>query len=221
MFSIFRDADQMEAAEEQLIAMLASCQDTFELAAGAVFGEMDVKEAGDQLDMIDHDLNKTERAVRREMLVHGTVRGAEVDHGLMLTYMAIAKDIERIGDYCKNIWNLAQMGVNLSTGADRDELVSHRKRMASLIKESLEAFAEQDTDKVHKLIQGIDEDTSHYDDHIVEFVTADLPGRESAPRVLWYRYIKRISAHLSNVLTSVVMPVDRIDFYKKSKAVDS
>ncbi len=36
MFSMFRDADQMETAEEQLIAMLASCQDTFELGAGAV-----------------------------------------------------------------------------------------------------------------------------------------------------------------------------------------
>jgi hypothetical protein len=37
---------------------------------------------------------------------------------------------------------------------------------------------------------------------------------------LFYRYMKRISAHLSNVLTSIVMPVDRIDFYKKSKAVE-
>ncbi len=221
MFSIFRDADQMETAEEQLTAMLASCQDTFELAAGAVFGEMGVKEAGDQLATIDRDLNKTERAVRREMLVHGTVRGAEVDHGLMMAYMSVAKDIERIGDYCKNIWNLAQVGVNLSQGEDSDELMSHRKRVTSILHDSLEAFRNQDTDKVHDLIKGIDQDTTHYDDHIVEFVNSDLPGRVATPRALFYRYIKRISAHLSNVLTSVVMPVDRIDFYKESKALDS
>jgi len=221
MFSMFRDADQMDTAEEQLIAMLASCQDTFDLGAGAVLGEVDVSEAGDQLGRIDRDLNKTERAVRREMLVHGTVRGTEVDHGLMLTYMAVAKDIERIGDYCKNIWNLAQMGVNLSDGDDRDEILSHRKRVASLLKDSLTAFQNQDTEKVHRLIKEIEDDTSHYDNHIVEFVLADLPGRVAAPRALWYRYLKRISAHLSNVLTSVVMPVDRIDFYKESKAIDS
>ncbi|CAN5843411.1 hypothetical protein BH23ACT4_BH23ACT4_04750 [soil metagenome] len=220
MFSIFRDADQMEAAEEQIVAMLASCQDTFDLAAGAVFGELDVTEAGNQLGLIDRDLNKTERSVRREMLVHGTVRGAELDHGLMMAYMAVAKDIERIGDYCKNIWNLAQMGVDLSTGVDREELMSHRKRVASLLKESLEAFRSQDTQKVHSLIQGIDTDTTHYDEHIVEFVNSDLPGRQAAPRALFYRYMKRISAHLSNVLTSIVMPVDRIDYYKKSKAVE-
>jgi Na+/phosphate symporter len=221
MFSMFRDADQMETAEEQLVAMLASCQDTFELGASAVLGEMDVTEAGNQLVRIDRDLNKTERAVRREMLVHGTVRGAEVDHGLMLTYMAVAKDIERIGDYCKNIWNLAQMGVNLANGDDREEILSHRKRVASLLEESLVAFQKQDTVAVHKLIQGIDEDTTHFDAHIVEFVNSDLPGREATPRALWYRYLKRICAHLSNVLTSVVMPVDRLDFYKESKAIDS
>lgn len=48
---------------------------------------------------------------------------------------------------------------------------------------------------------------------------SDLPGRHAAPRALFYRYIKRISAHLSNTLSSVVMPVDRLDFYKESKAV--
>lgn len=221
MFSIFRGADQMEAVEEQLIAMLASCQDTFELAAAAVFGEQNVDEAGAQLGLIDHDMNRTERAVRREMLVYGSVRGAEANHGLMLTYMAVAKDIERIGDYCKNIWNLAQMGVDLSTGNDRQELASHRDRVRSLLTESLEAFRKQDTDAVHRLIQGIDVDTSHYDQHVVEFVNSDLPGREAAPRALFYRFLKRISAHLSNILTSVVMPVDRLDFYKKSKAIES
>ena len=125
MLSIFRDADQLENVEAQLLEMLASCEDTFDLATGAVFGEMDVTEAGDQLEVLDKGLNKTERAIRRELLVHGTVRGAEVDQGLMLTYMSVAKDIERIGDYCKNIWNLAQMGINFGGGDDRDELRTH------------------------------------------------------------------------------------------------
>ena len=51
----------------------------------------------------------------------------------MLTYMSVAKDIERIGDYCKNIWNLAQMGVNLSGGPDEEGLTKHRDRVAELI----------------------------------------------------------------------------------------
>ncbi|HIE21715.1 MAG TPA: hypothetical protein EYP73_03835 [Acidimicrobiia bacterium] len=144
-----------------------------------------------------------------------------MDMGLMLAYMAIAKDIERIGDYCKNIWNLAQMGIDLGQWTDREELLRHRARVAELLEAARDAFVAQDAEKVHELIPAIRKDTKHYDKHVVEFVKSDEPGHIAAPRALWYRYIKRISAHLSNVLSSVVMPVDRIDFYKKSKALDA
>lgn len=220
MFSMFRDADQLETVEKQLAEMLRSCQDAFRLGTAAAFGEQDVTEAGEQLDALDKDLNKTERAIRRELLVHGTVRGADIDQGLMLTYMSLAKDIERIGDYCKNVWNLAQMGVDLSGGSDEKELSKHRARVAELIKAALDAFSEQDAEKVHELIPMIKKDTQHYDSHVVQFVNSDLPGREAAPRALFYRYIKRISSHLTNILSSVVMPVDRLDFYKKSRAIE-
>jgi phosphate transport system protein len=219
MFSIFRDTDQLVTVEQQLIEMLANCRDTFRLATAALFGEEDVTKAGDQLDEADKDLNRTERAIRRELLVHGTVRGAEVDMGLMLAYMSVAKDIERIGDYCKNIWNLAQMGVDFSGADDAEELARHRARVASLIDAALKAFADQDADAVHEMIPSIRDDLAHYDTHIIQFVSSDLPGRYSASRALFYRYLKRISAHLSNTLSSVVMPVDRLDFYKASKAV--
>lgn len=219
MFSIFRDTDQLSTVEQQLSEMLAICQDTFRLASAAMFAEMDVTEAGDQLDSVDKDLNKMERAVRRELLVHGTIQGSEVDQGLMLMYMSIAKDIERIGDYCKNIWNLAQIGVTFSGADDLTELSKHRERVAKIIEKSLAIFNEQDAEAVHELIPEIKDDLTHYDDHVVEFVTSDLPGRYAAPRALYYRYLKRISAHLSNTLSSIVMPVDRLDFYKPSKAV--
>lgn len=219
MFSIFRETDQLETVEHQLIEMLASCQDAFRLGTAAVFGEEDVSVSGVQLEETDKDLNRTERAIRRELLVHGTVRGAEVDMGLMLVYMSIAKDIERIGDYCKNIWNLAQMGVSFDGADDIEELLRHRRRVASLLEKALKAFADQDADAVHEMIPTIRDDLQHYDAHIIQFVSSDLPGRHSAPRALFYRYLKRISAHLSNTLSSVVMPVDRLDFYKASKAV--
>jgi phosphate uptake regulator len=154
------------------------------------------------------------------LLVHGTVRGAEVDQGLMLTYMSVAKDIERIGDKCKDIWELTGMGANLSVGDDTEELLKHRGHVAQLIEWTLDAFTAEDAQKVHELISTIDDDAGHYDSHVLQFVQTDLPSRYAAPRALFYRYIKRLSKHLSNILSSVVMPVDRLDFYKKSKALD-
>ena len=221
MFSIFRDSDQLETVESQLQEMLASCQDAYQLATSAAFGERDVAKAGVELIALDKDINRTERAIRRELLVHGTVRGAEVDQGLMLTYMSVAKDIERIGDKCKDIWELAEMGANLSLGEDADELESHRAHVSELIAWTLEAFSTEDANKVHELIETINADAEHYDSHVVHFVTSEMPSRFAAPRALFYRYIKRLSRHLSNILSSVVMPVDRLDFYRREKALDA
>jgi len=221
MFSIFRDADQLENVEQQLAAMLAQCQDAYRLATEAVFGERDPVSAGRELLALDQEINRAERAVRRELLVHGTVRGTEVDQGLMLTYMSVAKDIERTGDKCKDIWELAEMGANLSAGDDIEELLKHRDEVAQLIESTLEAFTTEDTPKVHELIASIADDAEHYDSHVIHFVQSDMPSRYASPRALFYRYIKRLSKHLSNILSSVVMPVDRLDFYKKSKALDA
>ena len=220
MFSIFRDSDQLENVEQQLAAMLAQCQDAYRLATEAVFGERDPIAAGEELLALDQEINRTERAIRRELLVHGTVRGAEVDQGLMLTYMSVAKDIERTGDKCKDIWELTEMGANFSVGEDTEELTRHRDHVAQLIEWTLEAFTTEDADKVHELISTINDDADHYDSHVLQFVQTDLPSRYAAPRALYYRYIKRLSRHLSNILSSVVMPVDRLDFYRKSKALD-
>ena len=220
MFSIFRDADQLENVEEQLHAMLASCEDAFRLATTAAFGEADTSQTGVELRSLDKDINKTERSIRRELLVHGTVRGAEVDQGLMLTYMSLAKDIERIGDKCKDIWELAHMGANLSESENIDELQEHRAHVAELIEETLAALTAQDTDRVHELIPAIQADADHYDNHVFQLVMSTLPARDAAPEALFYRYIKRLSGHLSNILSSIVMPIDRLDFYNPDKAIE-
>lgn len=220
MFSLFRDADQLQHVEEQLVQMLASCQDAYRLATAATFGETDAQEAGAELKALDKEINRTEREIRRELLIHGTVRGTDVDQGLMLTYMSLAKDIERIGDKCKDIWEIADMGANLSQGEAVDELQKDREHIAELLEDTLDAFAREDSDKVHELVPGIKDADSYYDDHVQEYVMSDFPSRETAPRALFYRYIKRLSAHLANILSSIVMPVDRLDFYDPDKAIE-
>jgi phosphate uptake regulator len=221
MFSIFRDADQLENVEEQLDAMLNRGLQMFDLASDAIFGIQPVEAVQEELWSLDKELNKTERAIRRELMVHGTVRGAEVDQGLMLAYMSVAKDMERIGDYCKNIWDLAHTGVRLGDSSDTAELKKHASEVARLLATGTAAFVSDDLEAVHDLIPSIQDNESQYDKLVHQYVMSDEIGSVAAPRALFFRYLKRISAHLSNVLSSVVMPVDRLDFYKESKAIDA
>ena len=220
MFSIFRDADQLQAVEEQIDEMLKNARTMFDLAISALLGHRSPEDVSDELWELDKSLNRAERMIRRELLVHGTVRGAESDQGLMLVYMSISKDIERIGDYCKNIWDLADLNIDLRTGDDLVHLQDHAGEVAALLKSGTEAFLVEDADAVHELVERIIELSVHFDEHVDDYVTSEKPGYYAAPRALLFRHLKRIASHLSNVLSSVVMPVDRLDFYKKSKSVD-
>jgi hypothetical protein len=44
-------------------------------------------------------------------------------------------------------------------------------------------------------------------------VASDRPAGQAVAEALYYQYIKRIVAHLMNVLSSLVMPVDKLDFF--------
>jgi hypothetical protein len=36
---------------------------------------------------------------------------------------------------------------------------------------------------------------------------------QAVPRALAHRYLKRVVAHLMNLLTAVIMPLDRLDYF--------
>ena len=40
-----------------------------------------------------------------------------------------------------------------------------------------------------------------------------LTNDNAAGRALAYRYLKRVTSHASNVVTALVMPLDKLDFF--------
>jgi hypothetical protein len=49
-------------------------------------------------------------------------------------------------------------------------------------------------------------------------VLRDDSDGKSAITALTYRYFKRVTAHSMNVITSLVVPVDQLDYYDEDKA---
>jgi phosphate transport system protein len=220
LFSIFKGADSLRGVESQLDKMLSDCRQMYSLATSAIFGEAAPDSVSEELWSLDKGVNRAERAIRRELLIHGTVRHAEMEQGLMLAYMSVAKDIERIGDYCKNIWDLANHGVDLSGHDDSGMIRGHAMEVADMLDKGARAFVAQDEKQVHELIPKIEMAAAGHDQLVFEYIQSQGPGSIAAPRALYFRFLKRITGHMANVLSSVVMPLDRIDFYKGPKARD-
>lgn len=209
---------QLEEIEGLIIQMLLDCRHTFDLAINSLLGGTDPATVGKQISKTDVGVNKAERAVRKELVVHTSVRGASADLPLVLSFMSIVKDAERIGDFAKNIWDIAAAGVDLKDAHDSSVLLGYRDRTSAAIAETARVMRERDTAAAHEMIKGLDDFLDECDAAIMRQLGSEGPAADAVARALLFRYLKRISAHLMNVLTSLVMPVHRLDFYDEKKA---
>lgn len=55
---------------------------------------------------------------------------------------------------------------------------------------------------------------------IRELTASDLRTADAVCMVLVLRFYKRLVSHMSNIATSIVMPVDLIDFYDEPENAD-
>ena len=212
-FSFFRrgtDTDaRLDGIEETIARLLADDRHAFELAMSALLGEVDVDEIRKEVKRTDRQVNDGERAIRRELVVHASVAGS-LDTPALLVYMSIVKDIERVGDYAKNLLDLARDGVDL--GAHHN-WSSRRDGILQLIMDTADTFAVRDVERARELLQHGDELLDRFDDEVSALVRGEDTGPDPIARALALRYLKRVVAHLTNVLSSVVMPLDRLDYF--------
>ena len=208
----------LEEIELLIVQMLLDDRHTFDLAINAVVGGTKASAVGGEVRESDRRVNKAEREVRRRLVVHTSLRGKRVDLPRVLVSMSIIKDAERIGDEAKNIWDLADSGIDFSHADDLEWLTGLRDRTSRLIGECARIYQERDTEAARELIPDLDVILDEYDECIRQQIESALNPRDAVPRALLCRYLKRITAHLMNVLTSLVMPVHLLDYYDEAKA---
>ena len=220
VFELFkgRSGDsQVDVIEGQIGEMLAKTHETFVMAVDALFRRVDPIEIGKPLRKADKTVNKVERSIRRSLVVHTGVRGAEADAPLLFTYMSISKDIERVGDLTKDMWDLAIAGVDMSAAPNRDDIDAHASDIADLILDTAQVFAARDTEAATRFLNRADAVKEQYEDLMLDQLSTDQPSSVAVGRALLYRYVNRIVAHLMNVMTAVVMPLDRLDYWDEDK----
>ncbi len=214
VFSFRRDGDaeRLDRIEATLQQMIVDDMHAFGLAMSALLGQSSPHEIGAELRATDHRVNAAERDIRRELVVHASVHGA-IDTPAILIYMSIVKDIERIGDYAKNIFDLAADGADLSTGKYTGEITSVASEIPDFLESAAKAFHDRDAEASKTLLHRGDELLDRFDERVSALVREEHPDHQAVAVALAHRYLKRIVAHGMNVLSAVVMPVDRLDYF--------
>ena len=102
---------------------------------------------------MDKKINEFERDVRRKIMTHLAVGGKE-DVGSGLVLVSVVIDIERIGDYTKNIYDLAvNYPKRLEGGIYEDKLTQIEENTKSLFNQSVAAFKEQNIEIGRELMK--------------------------------------------------------------------
>jgi phosphate transport system protein len=215
-FRARRGGTVIDEVERTIVVMMRDGRDVFEAATGAVFGGGKSKETKREVKGTDRGINAAQREVRRALMTHSAVAG-DIDLPLVLAYMSVVKDVERVGDYSKNMYDLATLGVDFSVAADGEELLKYRDAVAQLISDAADAFEDHNEDRARTLVAKADGFLDEYDDHVFAQARSDGSAYDAVARVLFFRFLKRITAHVMNLMTSMVLPVDQLDYYDEAK----
>ena len=216
VMSFFRRPDDsgIDHIEAQVQRMVTDARHTFDLAMNAITGGS-VASVADEVRRTDRQINVTEMEIRRELVVHFSVH-AGGDATEMLVFMNMVKDLERIGDYNKNVFDLAEEGVSFAGADDLERILGFRDEISSRIALMGEILTVRDEERARAYIARSDELRREFDNLVNELVHSTEPALHAVPRALLYRFLKRITAHSMNVVTAVIMPVDRLDYYDEA-----
>lgn len=162
----------------------------------------------------DIQVNKLQRKIRRQVVAHLSLDRTRGDVPYCLLVMSLVKDVERLGDYAKNLAGIRSLHPDpLPEDAIVAELAGIRDRVAreySILSQVLETHDEQ---RAGQLIVEGRTLTRRLDGMIEETMQKDYAAPTMAFLVLGMRFYKRIVAHMVNVLTGVVQPLHKLDYY--------
>ena len=219
ILSVFKSNTLMDRAFQRSYDMLDLTYKMF-LSAKEVLRETDHTEIEVDLSDEDIEVNKYQREVRKDVFNHLILtEGEQLSSGLVLVSIVI--DIERIGDYTKNIVEIAQNHPKrLHGGMFEDDLVKIEQAVDENFRRTIDVFKHSDEDAARQLIKEFKWIPKTSDLHLMALVQAKDPSissGSSAALALYFRSLKRINGHLRNVTTSVVNPFHRIGYKPKKK----
>jgi phosphate uptake regulator len=213
LLAAWRKTDPLKEMYQSLIKMLEAGEWMFQACwAAAKEGEVP-PEFKAELYRRDIEVNRAQRDIRRRIVEHLAVQPG-VDIPACLVLMSVVKDAERIGDYCKNILEAAELEAEPVTKCEFNHRFDEAYRdICGIFSKTRVALADSDEVVGQEVIVEERNVSARCDALVERIATADLPAKLAVPWALLARYLKRVSAHLGNMASSLVMPLHKLDYY--------
>jgi len=223
LLSLFRADDAIAQMGADFSKMVELSRELTARAGHVLFGEGKSEEA--ELEAIaksDVAINKLERSIRKQLIAHLILTRDAGDVTYCLLLMSLVKDVERLGDYAKNV---SEIRVEANAGLPDDEIGAEMRSIRDAVESTYasvnEVFATSDARAATQLIQQGKAVNRRCDDLISKVAASSYNAATTTAIVLAARYYKRIESHLLNILTGVVMPLHKLDYFDERAIPDS
>ncbi len=217
--SIWRSEDLLSQAWDESREMLEFSEDMFSSAVKYLRRGVKIKKLK-KLKKEDKKINEFQQNVRKKVVTHFSV-SKNIDNlpnGLVLLNMVI--DVERLGDYTKNILDMA---IYYPEALVSEELLPELNTLENEVRlrfqKTCESIGRQDIVLAEHLLKTHQESLAIVSDNIVHNCISgkiDFKNNKQATVVpLYARYLKRIGSHLKNISTTMINPYEYIGYKKQ------
>ena len=217
--SIWRSEDLLSQAWDESREMLEFSEDMFSSAVKYLRRGVKIKKLK-KLKKEDKKINEFQQNVRKKVVTHFSI-SKNIDNlpnGLVLLNMVI--DVERLGDYTKNILDMA---IYYPEALVSEELLPELNTLENEVRlrfqKTCESIGRQDIVLAEHLLKTHQESLAIVSDNIVHNCISgkiDFKNNKQATVVpLYARYLKRIGSHLKNISTTMINPYEYIGYKKQ------
>ncbi len=216
LLGMLRAKSPLSAMLGEFTQMIEKAEWMFDASLKVLMGEGAAKEVEQEIYSKDKEINEHQRSIRRKIIRHLTVQpGSDVPACLVL--MSVVKDAERMGDFCKNIFELGVMlDVKFDSGRYKTPFIELSEQVENLFGKTRKAFERSDEEIARSIMAKGARISNQCDMLLKQLIVDNIPTKKAVGYTLLARYFKRISSHLTNIATSVVTSVDRLDYLDES-----
>ncbi len=198
---------------DELMEMLTLSKSMFDSIIGVGLEGGDVETVREDIYAKDTAINRLEQSIRRKILVHLSVQ-SNVDVPACLVLMSAARNAERLGDYAKNLFEVFANAPPLRPGLYYDQLLKLAGEISSAFTSVADVFRNSDAQTGRQLREA-NYRAEKQCDAVLQELVAGVDVEAPAAYALLYRFFKRILSHQSNIVSGVIMPVDKMDYYER------
>ncbi len=197
--------------------MLVDSRDMFDSVCRKLIRGEDEPALKSKIYDVDKKINELEKNIRLRVIEHLALQPT-VDVSCCLLLMSVVKDAERLGDYCKNLFEVTQL---LEKPIDQEKYKKWFNNLdaniLNLFDETKLAFIESDDTKARQSWEQETGIVKKCDEIIEKASKSDLSVNEAVCFTLIARYYKRLTAHLTNIATSVILPISELDYFDEKR----